>query len=188
MPAGRLHDRITFWSLPLVTGATFYLTRNGTVTLLVAGGFVFSGVMFGPDLDTRSRQYHRWGWLRWIWLPYRQALRHRSVWSHGPVVGTLGRVLYLTMWLAIAAMLVIVLGAIVAQSLGQVYEWWLLVQQVTSQSRAWMGRSLLAHRQEWLGLLIGLELGALSHILSDWSGSRLKRHRKKRRGPSRQRY
>ena len=36
------------------------------------------------------------GPLRWLWWPYRKALRHRSVLSHSPLLGTLVRVGYLT--------------------------------------------------------------------------------------------
>ncbi len=29
--------------------------------------------MFGPDLDIYSVQFQRWGFLRWIWLPYQKS-------------------------------------------------------------------------------------------------------------------
>ncbi len=100
MPSGRTHDRITLWSLPAVAGLSFSLTRNGNLTLLIATGFLFGGLMFGPDLDIHSRQYQRWGWLRWIWQPYQHNLRHRSFLSHGPIIGTALRVFYLASWIA----------------------------------------------------------------------------------------
>lgn len=95
MPSGLTHDRITLWTLPWIVGITYGFTRNGEVTLILSGGFLFSGLMFGPDLDIHSIQYKRWGFLKGIWLPYRNFLRHRSIFSHGLIIGTCVRVLYL---------------------------------------------------------------------------------------------
>ena len=83
MPSGRTHDRITLWSLPLVMTLSFRATADILLTLIVSSGFLFGGFMFGPDLDIHSVQYRRWGWFRWIWLPYRGSMRHRSILSHG---------------------------------------------------------------------------------------------------------
>ena len=101
MPSGRTHDRITLWGLPFITGLTFGSTGSGNVTLIVAGAYLFSGLMFGPDLDLYSIQYKRWGYLRWIWIPYQKALRHRSLLSHGLIIGTTVRILYLAIWLSV---------------------------------------------------------------------------------------
>ena len=94
MPSGVVHDRITIWILPWVVGITYCLTRSAELTLILAGGYLFSGMMFGPDLDIRSIQYKRWGIIRGIWLPYRRFLRHRSAWSHGFLLGTFVRLIY----------------------------------------------------------------------------------------------
>ncbi|MGI0485413.1 metal-binding protein [Pantanalinema rosaneae CENA516] len=179
MPSGRTHDRITLWSLPLIATVAFERTRSGSLTLLVAGGFLFSGLMFGPDLDIHSRQYLRWGWLRWIWLPYRRGMRHRSVWSHGPIVGTIVRVVYLGCWLLIFAGLAIVLSAIVCQLAGILEPWYDLIQQLIQWSEARIGQLFQHYSLEMLALMIGLELGALSHSVSDWSSSRYRRWQKR---------
>jgi uncharacterized metal-binding protein len=167
MPSGRTHDRITLWSLPLVAGTGLILTRSGNLTLLMSGGFLFSGLMFGPDLDIHSRQYLRWGWLRWIWIPYQRSLGHRSFLSHGPVVGTLLRVAYL------AGMVgwVVVLGATVALLGWNIQLNWLQVRQTVEQA-------FQDYSAEGFFLFIGLELGAMSHSLSDWIGSSYKRFKK----------
>jgi uncharacterized metal-binding protein len=89
MPSGRTHDRITVWSVPFVSGIAYFLTQNGKFALILAGGFLFSGLMFGPDLDIYSVQYKRWGWFRWIWIPYRSAILHRSQLSHVLLIGTI---------------------------------------------------------------------------------------------------
>ncbi|MER3491955.1 MAG: metal-binding protein [Mastigocladus sp. ERB_26_2] len=166
MPSGQTHDRITLWALPFVAGATFVQTKSGNLTLLVASGFMFGGLMFGPDLDIYSRQYQRWGLLRWIWIPYQKSLRHRSFLSHGPIIGTTLRVIYLS---GVVGILVI-LGTVVAQILGN-GNW---SKQILSEI---LGRSL-NHLPELLALFLGLELGAMSHSLSDWSNSAYKRFQK----------
>ena len=61
---------------------------------VVAVAFVFGGLMFGPDLDTVSRQYSRWGIFRAIWFPYRSFFKHRSRFSHGLIFGALLRAIY----------------------------------------------------------------------------------------------
>ncbi|WP_414579505.1 metal-binding protein [Anabaena sp. CCY 9402-a] len=167
MPSGRTHDRITLWALPMVAGVSFWQTRSGNVTLLVAGGFMFGGLMFGPDLDIYSRQYQRWGVLRWIWLPYQKSLRHRSFLSHGPIIGTTLRVVYLSSLLAVVAMVMVA----VAEKLWNVTVTW-------QDLEGTVGRSLSSYATECLALFLGLELGAMSHSLSDWGGSAYKRFRK----------
>jgi uncharacterized metal-binding protein len=163
MPSGRTHDRITLYALPFVAGVTFWQTRSSNATLLVAGGFLFGGLMFGPDLDIYSLQYKRWGFLRWIWLPYQKSLRHRSFFSHGPIIGTTLRVVYLGCLLAILA----IFALTIAEKLWNiVFNWQDL------------GRSLLQYDTEYIALFLGLELGAMSHSLSDWGGSAYKRFQK----------
>ncbi len=167
MPSGRTHDRITVWSVPLIASCTGLLTHNLNLTLLASGGFLFGGLMFGPDLDIYSKQYQRWGWLRWIWLPYRGLLVHRSFWSHGAIVGTALRLLYLTLWLlAIGG-----LGLAIATQLALVEPNWAALYM-------WLGRSLQQHGAAVIALYLGIELGAISHSVSDWLVSAYKRLKK----------
>ncbi|PAX52685.1 metal-binding protein [Brunnivagina elsteri] len=167
MPSGRTHDRITIWALPIVVGVTFWQTRNGNLTLLVATGFMLGGLMFGPDLDIYSRQFQRWGWLRWIWLPYQKRLRHRSFFSHGPLIGTTLRVIYFTLFLSIIA----VIGLLIAEKVGNVALNW-----------QGLGNGILGaiaqYKTEFIALFLGLEAGAMSHSFSDWTGSAYKRFKK----------
>jgi uncharacterized metal-binding protein len=155
------------YALPFVAGITFWQTRSSNATLLVAGGFLFGGLMFGPDLDIYSVQFQRWGFLRWIWLPYQKSLRHRSFLSHGPIIGTILRVLYLSCLLAILAIFVLT----IAEKL------WNLSFSWQDLSRT-VGRSLVQYDTEYIALFLGLELGAMSHSLSDWGGSAYKRFQK----------
>jgi uncharacterized metal-binding protein len=167
MPSGRTHDRITIWGLPVIVGATYWQTRDSNMTLLIAGGFMLGGLMFGPDLDIYSVQYQRWGWFKWIWLPYQKSLRHRSFLSHGPVIGTALRVLYFTTILSIIALIFLV----IVEKIGSVALNW----QSLGDS---IGNTFLTHKAEFLALFLGLEFGAMSHYLSDWTGSAYKRIKK----------
>lgn len=177
MSSGRTHDRITLWTLPLVVLFAFRATLDGWLTVVVCLGFLLSGWMFGPDLDIHSVQYKRWGWLRWIWLPYRGSMRHRSRWSHGPIIGTVVRVLYLSVWLGMMGLV----GVALLNRLGH-----------TALSWGDVGTGLMAILRTrwplWVALLVGLELGALSHYAADWLSSEWKRQRRragKPRGPAR---
>ncbi|WP_346291586.1 metal-binding protein [Sphaerothrix gracilis] len=169
MPSGRTHDRITLWSLPLVLLLAFRLTLSWWLTGLVGMGFLFGGFMFGPDLDVRSLQSRRWGWFRWIWVPYRGSLKHRSRFSHGPIMGTVVRVLYLSLWMAVAGLI----GVEIINTLGLSEITWTEIGQS-------VGQSLRHYWREWLALVVGLELGALSHYTSDWLVSDYKKSRKRR--------
>ncbi|HEY9740809.1 MAG TPA: metal-binding protein [Coleofasciculaceae cyanobacterium] len=176
MPSGSTHDRITLWSLPVVTGLTVALTRSGNLTLLVSGGFLFSGLMLSPDLDLRSRPFKRWGWLRWIWIPYQKAMHHRSVFSHGPIVGTTLRVLYLGSWIVVLGML----GLIVVQLFRDfTWSWEQFVRDVAPRLLQRIQHLLITYRAECIALFVGLELGAMSHSLSDSINSAYKRSKKK---------
>ncbi|NES07448.1 MAG: metal-binding protein [Okeania sp. SIO2F4] len=167
MPSGSTHDRITLWSLPIITGLSFGLVRSTHLTLFVSGGFLFSGLMFGPDLDINSRQFQRWGWFKWLWRPYQSSLNHRSFLSHGPIIGTALRLLYLlTLFLVL-----VVLGLIIDQLLSS--------EGRTLGFVASLWRSLSLHYQEVIALLVGIELGAMSHSVSDWSSSAYKRFKTK---------
>ncbi len=159
-----------------MAGTTFVLTKSGNLTLLVSGGFLFGGLMFGPDLDIHSQQYKRWGMLRWIWLPYRKRLKHRSIWSHGLIVGTIGRILYLALWIATFSAAIILISAIARHGTAN---WQISAQQDFLEIFQVVARSVQQFSIEWVSLIVGLELGAMSHSLSDWIGSAIKRQKKR---------
>lgn len=154
-----------------MAGLTFERTRSTSLTLMISGGFLFSGLMFGPDLDTYSRQFKRWGLLRWIWLPYRRSMRHRSFLSHGPIVGTIVRIIYLLSWIAAGVGLIALVSAIAYGTAGEIDQWTRLAQQYWTLGLEVTARSLLQYGPQLFALMLGLELGAMSHSLSDWIGS-----------------
>ena len=171
MPSGITHDRITLWTLPWITLGTYILTSHGEVTLIMAGGFLFSGLMFGPDLDIYSLHYQRWGIFRGIWLPYRKIFRHRSIFSHGPILGTLVRVFYL---LLIVAFWAIFFVAIAQLFFGFEWNWQKFVLQNLYLMRT-------KYFTETLTLFLGLEFGAMSHYLPDLITTNYKRQQKRNR-------
>src|SRR5436190_9049930 len=94
MPSGKTHDAITLILAAPAFAVTYAATNSFPLSIVVAAAFIFGGIMFGPDLDTVSRQYSRWLIFRFIWLPYRRFFKHRSRFSHGLIFGALGRVVY----------------------------------------------------------------------------------------------
>ncbi|MFN5515562.1 MAG: metal-binding protein [Cyanobacteriota bacterium] len=163
MPAGKVHDRITYWSLPPLTALVYGLTQKVHLAALFALAYVFSGLMFGPDLDIHSVQYRRWGVLRWLWLPYRRAIKHRSWLSHGFIAGTVIRLLYLG-----------VIGTcmgFIALSIQP--DWRRYLPQSGTQLAPWI--------PEILTLLIGLESAAMGHSLSDYLSTVWKKRRQRKK-------
>lgn len=106
MPAGKTHLRIELGVLGVAVGVGIALLRMGRIgqhEILAFGvAYLLSMILLSPDLDlTRSDAYRRWGWLRWLWLPYAVLFKHRQL-SHHVVFGPLTRILYLLLW-ALAA-------------------------------------------------------------------------------------
>jgi uncharacterized metal-binding protein len=155
---------VTLWSLPFIAGGTIFTTARADLAFWVSGGFLVSGLIFGPDLDLYSFHYKRWGKLRWLWKPYQKAIKHRSIWSHGPIIGTVGRIVYLGLWLGLAS--VLYLG--IAQ--------WAGIKTYTGQQLLTMVQhSIESNLAVYLATFCGLELGAMSHYSSDWIVSTYKR-------------
>ena len=179
MPSGRTHDHITLYSLPIITVLAGWVVHSAVVALAVGAAYLFAGLMFGGDLDTRSHQYNRWLWLRWMWLPYRRSFKHRSIWTHGPIVGTGVRILYVFLWGLLPLGLIFGVGYVVWDWAWQPQVWGdRLYEWVMSPA----GASGFVVWEILLAVVIGLELGAMSHSISDWVGSTAKRWR--RRGKS----
>lgn len=96
MPSGKIHDKITLATcLPIGIMAWYFYDLE--ISLVVFNSYLFSGLMFNGDLDLDSDVYKRWGPLRILWWPYKKTVPHRSVISHGPVVGTAMRLIWLAL-------------------------------------------------------------------------------------------
>ena len=168
MPSGKTHDAITLLLAAPTFAAAWGLTGSLKLAAVATCAMLFGGFMFGPDLDIQSRQYTRWGPVRFLWWPYKVAFRHRSRWSHGIVFGTLIRVVYfgaavtLVAWACVYARAVFVAGG-TPPGWREVAAAWHLAE-ATAAGYGLGPRALVA-------VLAGLWWGAASHTLTDvaWS-------------------
>lgn len=104
MPSGRVHAVITI----AAAGLTYAWGTNSGETPVLAAAAAFgcaAGVFLTPDLDIKGTRADRiirtqagliptiaWGLL---WNPYSALIPHRSWLSHGPLIGTALRLLYI---------------------------------------------------------------------------------------------
>ncbi len=126
----------------------------------ITGAHLVSGLLFSCDLDIDSLEYKRWGPLRIIWWPYKEAVPHRSWISHGLIVGPLLRLAYFG--LIVYALLWLILHAVdradLWRSLGRLAA--ATLQQNSGQSYAF---------------LLGFVLGGAAHSIPDWITTGTKR-------------
>lgn len=172
MPSGKTHDAVTFFLTMPVGAAAWKISESAPTAAIVAVAFLIGGLMFGPDLDTVSKQYTRWGFLRILWYPYQVFFKHRSRWSHGLIFGTLLRVIY-------------IMGVLTLLSFGAAY---LLafythgdLPNLLEFTKSWgiVGEFVRTNFGEnfFPSVFIGLWLGAASHTLTDMAGSFIKHGR-----------
>lgn len=114
MSDGKTHQRITL-ALVLPTAVTAYaISQDAATAVSAAVGCTFV-VFVGCDLDqigitkNEGQMLKRFGCLSlpvlMIFMPYAYFIPHRSPLSHFPIVGTLGRDLYIGAWAALAVYL-----------------------------------------------------------------------------------
>jgi uncharacterized metal-binding protein len=169
MPSGKVHDAITVALALPAFGITYIVTGSLLASLLCGAAFVFGGLMFGPDLDTVSKPYARWGPARIFWFPYRHFISHRSRLSHGLLLGALIRVVYALGILTI----ILMIAAFVYQGLvgGRLPE-------ARDIGRFWTPVGKRLGTDLMVLIFIGLWAGAASHTLTDLAGSFVKTGRR----------
>jgi uncharacterized metal-binding protein len=143
MPSGRTHDIITAISTPILGFGFYTIIGDIKTTAIFIVAFLFSSLMFNGDLDVKSRPYRRWWILRIIWKPYQKIFEHRSIWTHGIIVGTVVRLVYLSPF-------VFGLGMLLNLTYPQHLNWTLIII-----------------------ILVGLEFGNSVHTISDRISSAL---------------
>ena len=172
MPSGKTHDAITFLFVAPIFAAAWKITGNTAISFVVTVAFLFGGLMFGPDLDTMSKQYTRWGILRFLWYPYQAFFAHRSRWSHGLIFGTFLRVVYFMGVLTLVAFAVVYAHA--SYTGGD-------LPDLVEMAKTWgtIGERVRKDIGEYFmpSVFIGLWLGAASHTLTDMAGSFIKHGR-----------
>lgn len=103
MATGKTHDKITIIMIPLIFTIFWNININLVndikkaviCSLLGVFIYVFAGYMFSGDLDIKSTEYYRWGIFKCIWLPYQKIFKHRSIFTHGFILGPSIRILYI---------------------------------------------------------------------------------------------
>ncbi len=140
MASGKNHDRAISFTTPIMLAAAI-TSGHAEVGLIATASYYLAGMYLSPDLDLVSRPFKRWGFLRWLWLPYQRLIpRHRHWLSHGPVIGSVVRLVYL--------------AALVSPL-------WLLFPGF--QRVQWAGVTL----PNVVAFLVGVELSALNHLFLD---------------------
>ncbi len=166
MPSGKVHDAVTLGLALPAFGSAYLATSSWQASLICGAAFIFGGLMFGPDLDTVSRPYSRWGPARTIWLPYQYFFPHRSRFSHGLAFGALIRVVYflgsVTLILLMANFLYQALTAGVSPEFDDIVGMW---SRMGESLRAYFGKNILVL------IFAGLWAGAASHTFTDMAGS-----------------
>jgi uncharacterized metal-binding protein len=169
MPSGKTHDAITIILTAPVFGVAFLVTRDLWLAEVTAVGFLFGGFMFGPDLDTASKQYSRWKFFKLMWFPYRSFFKHRSRWSHGLIFGTLLRVVYFMGAATCLAFLITwAYSAIVGGEVSGIWNFPRVWARLRQYSDAVLGPGGL------IAIFVGLWLGAASHTFTDLAGTYVK--------------
>jgi uncharacterized metal-binding protein len=169
MPSGKTHDTITLLLAAPAFAITYAAISSFPTSIVVAAAFIFGGIMFGPDLDTVSRQYSRWLIFRFIWLPYRRFFKHRSRFSHGLIFGALGRVIYFMGVLTLAMFLAAYVYAVYSDGkLPNLLEVASIWRPAGDFLRTNFGKYFLS------AVFAGLWLGAASHTFTDMAGSFVK--------------
>lgn len=169
MPSGKTHDIVTILLAAPAFAAGYAATEDAGLAVSAACAFLFGGLMFGPDLDTVSRQYSRWWLLRPIWFPYRVGFKHRSRWSHGLIFGTLFRVIYLFGVTSIGVyLLLLIIRSFAGGELPDISVFANAWGQFGEFVRAGMGDLFLP------AVFIGMWAGAASHTFTDMAGTYVK--------------
>lgn len=162
MPDARTHDLITVLAGFSLVPVSYLLTPDHSllVAITVASGCWISGLLFSCDLDIDSREYRRWGLLRVVWWPYKEAVPHRSWLSHGLVIGPLLRLAYF-------AALVYGLVFTITMLSGNA-----ATLRAVERSIAIVLRD---HAAVVYAFLIGFVLGGAAHSIPDWFSTGAKR-------------
>lgn len=169
MPNAETHDYITV--LTAVAGNALYFAfapkPDIQLALLFSGTYLLAGYACAGDLDLDSKEYRRWGRLRFLWYPYKQFMPHRSRLSHGLILGGIIRACYL----ATVCTLVFWLSLWLYSRLGP------HVDATAATTQQWQSISAFAvDKPHWSGaLLTGFILAGTTHSIADTISTWFKR-------------
>lgn len=159
MSSGKEHDKSTkAWAGPFTI---FLALLFGLQSGLIGGAaFLVGGLWLSPDLDTHSVAFRRWGILQYLWWPYKKIIPHRSIFSHGLLLGTLMRIGYLLLLTSLILALLTKVG----------FPYHL-------NPKIFFSQLFQVHKQNLFIALVGLEASAWLHLIKD--GGLLQKKRKK---------
>lgn len=111
---------------------------------------VFASIPLSPDLDLAVS--HPQKMVGGLFIPYALLFKHRSIFTHTPILGTAGRLLYLS------------IPVIVCWYMGLIPATWQIAAAALVE----------LYKTELLYVLFGLEAGACLHYAMDliWSGAK----------------
>lgn len=153
MSKSKTHDKIICFTTPFVLvlfiNINYYFQFEDIHFLaMMTLSYLFGGLYLSPDLDIKSTPYLKWGYLRFLWIPYQKAIKHRSVLSHGILIGTTLRLLYLFFIVGII---------IVSVKPITLVDYWEKVIQIILLDPIYFGF-----------IFLSIELSALLHISADF--------------------
>ena len=157
MANGKAHKKINLIFLAIGIGAVLISSQHYVHGISVILGYLFGTYCMNPDLDIRSHPYRRWGFLRFIWIPY-QKFKHRSIWTHGYVIGDIIRYLYLMLWIQLG------IGVIS-----------ILTNVPYSTYSNDLRELFIQHKLSILSFIVGNMLSSTAHILTDHASSTFKK-------------
>jgi uncharacterized metal-binding protein len=109
MTTGRIHSQAVFTAATCF--AVMAVAKSDPPLLWTSAG-AFAGLLINPDLDLNSETISDYFiltvpvigkplglfWRTYTWL-YRRLFKHRSFWTHTPIVGTIIRLVYFGWWM-----------------------------------------------------------------------------------------
>jgi len=162
MPGAHTHDMITVVSGVALAPVWWIVSPDHAMAtvLTITAAHMLSGLLFSCDLDVDSREYRRWGPLRLIWWPYKEAIPHRSWLSHGLVIGPLLRLAYF-------GLIVYGLLWLVLHATGNADTWAAVLRSFRQMLRENSGQTY--------AFLWGFITGGAAHSIPDWITTGTKR-------------
>ena len=157
MANGKAHKKINLIFLAIGLGAVLISSQHYVHGISIVAGYLVGTFWMNPDLDIKSNPYRRWGFLRFMWIPY-QKLKHRSIWTHGYVIGDMIRYLYLTVWIMVGAGLMSILTGLPYAT---------YIDNIQGFA--------IQHKLTFLSFIVGNMLSSTAHILTDHASSTFKK-------------
>ncbi len=149
MASGIKHERATkFWAIPF--GLALTVLSGPKTGIFGAFAFLIGGFWLSPDLDTPSLPQKRWGIFKILWWPYQKLIPHRSIISHGPIIGTTLRLLYIILWIGFISTLLSPFGITTPTAS-------FTILKVLIQNNA----------QTSIAIIIGIEASVWLHLIKD---------------------